>query len=398
MAYRLLDKERQIYVKEGSEKPLKTIKKIIFDFDGVLAQTIQSYRETIRQVVDYYFLEILGLEGQKGQLATFLDIQKFKDIGKYNNDWKLSYALISYYMNIIIRKLEPKNGLQKFRKQFSEIQFADLQSFIQNLKKVGEFLSGYGINGTYLAKLKDDSILGLDLFLAQSSLEKQKPIEASLLGADPELLEKKEKLVKSLVPFDLEKPDLLKRLFEEMYLGKDLFTKIYDVPSFFRFDSSLMDLEEFIPSKDTLEELRKMFGRFGIYSGRPEPQGMYVLEKYGYTGYFEELELVFLGNLLKSEEEMQRLGKPNPKLFVELIEKTVDKKAGIIYVGDGVADAVLVENAKAKGFGNLFFLGVVSSSEDSNKLFTEYSKHGADVVVSDVNDVPFLFKSLRGSV
>lgn len=398
MSYRLLDKERQIYVKEGSEKPLKAVEKIIFDFDGVLAQTSQSYRQTIRQVVDYYFLEILGLKGQKGQLATLLDIQKFKDTGNYNNDWKLSYALISYYMNIIIRKLEQKNGLQKFREQFSDIQFSDIQSFVQSLKKVGKFLSSYGIEGAYLVKLKDNSILGLDLFLAQSSLEKQKPIEASLLGADPELVEEKENLVKSLVPFDLEKPDLLKRLFEEIYLGKELFTKIYGVPSFFRFDSSLMDLEEFIPSKDTLEKLRSMFGVFGIYSGRPRPQGFYVLEKYGYTGYFDESESVFLGNLLKSEEEMRRLGKPNPALFVELIEKTVDKKAGIVYVGDGIADAVLVENAKAKGFENLFFLGVVSSSEDSNKLFTEYSKHGADAVVSDVNDVPFLFKSLRGSV
>ena len=316
MSYRLLDKERQIYIKEGSEKPLKAVEKIIFDFDGVLAQTSQSYRQTIRQVVDYYFLEILGLEGQKGQLATLLDIQKFKDTGNYNNDWKLSYALISYYMNIIIRKLEQKNRLQKFREQFSDIQFSDLKSFVQSLKKVGKFLISYGIDGAYLVKLKDNSILGLDFFLAQSSLEKQKPIEASLLGADPELVEEKENLVKSLVPFDLEKPDLLKRLFEETYLGKDLFTKIYDLPSFFRFDSSLMDIEEFIPSKDTLEKLRSMFGMFGIYSGRPEPQGLYVLEKYGYTGFFDGSESVFLGNLLKSEEpasvrdERRRCGTP----------------------------------------------------------------------------------------
>ena len=64
-------------------------------------------------------------------------------------------------------------------------------------------------------------------------------------------------------------------------------------------------------------------------------------------------------------------------------------------VGDGIADAVLVERAKALGFGGLLFLGVVSSSEDSNKLFDEYSKHGADAVVTDVNDVPVMFASLK---
>jgi len=397
MSYRLLDTERRIYVREDSEKPLREIGKIIFDFDGVLAQTSQSYRQTIRKVVDYYFLDLLKLEGEKGKLATLRDIQKFKDTGLYNNDWKLSYTLITYYMNLILRKLEQKTLLQNFTKQFNGIKFSDVQSFVQNLKKIGDFLRFYGISGAYLANLKDDDIVGLDLFLAQASLEKPKPIETSLVGVDPEVVEDKERLVNRLVPYDLEKPDLLKRLFEETYLGKELYKKIYDVSPFFNFDASLMDIEEFIPTTDTLNMLSRQFGTFGIYSGRPRPQGMYILEKYDYTRYFDEKESVFLGDLLKSETELEKLGKPDATLFIELIERTVKRGTGVIYVGDGIADAILVEKAKSKGIENLFFLGVVSSSEDSNKLFTEYSKHGADAVVTDVNDIPILFTSLKGS-
>ncbi|MCJ7721400.1 HAD hydrolase-like protein, partial [Candidatus Bathyarchaeota archaeon] len=236
------------------------------------------------------------------------------------------------------------------------------------------------------------------LFLAQASLEKPKPIETSLMGVDPEVVADKEQLVKRLVPYDLKKPDLLKRMFEETYLGKDLFIKNYDTSSFFKFDTSLLDIEEFIPTKETMNILRRQFGKFGIYSGRPRPQGMYILEKYGYTGYFDETESVFLGDLLTSEDDMEKLGKPDPTLFIELVEKTVKQGMKVAYVGDGIADGILVEKAKAKGLENLFFLGVVSSSEDSNKLFTEYSKHGADAVVTDVNDIPYLFTSLRGSV
>jgi len=398
MSYRLLNTERQIYLREDAEEPLREIQKIIFDFDGVLAQTSLSYRQTIRKVVDYYFLEILGLEGEKGKLATLRDIQKFKDTGLYNNDWKLSYTFITYYMNLILRKLEQKNALQNFTKQFSGIQFLDVQSFIQNLKKVGDFLRLIGISGTYLANLKDDNVVGLDLFLAQSSLGKPKPIETSLVGVDPEVVNDKERLVKMLVPYDLEKPDLLKRLFEETYLGKELFNKIYDASSFFNFDASLIDIEDFIPIKENLDMLRRRFGTFGIYSGRPQPQGMYILEKYGYTGYFDEKQSVFLGDLLNSEDEMEKLGKPDPTLFIELIEKTVEKGTGVAYVGDGIADAIMVEKAKKRGLESLSFLGVVSSSEDSNTLFTEYSKHGADAVVMDVNDIPYLFTSLGGSV
>jgi phosphoglycolate phosphatase-like HAD superfamily hydrolase len=283
-------------------------------------------------------------------------------------------------------------------KQFGKIKFSDVQSFISDLKAVGKFLRDVEINGTYLDRLKDSDVVGLDLFLAKASLKKPKPVETSLLGVDPEAVEEKEILVKQLVPYDLEKPDLLKRLFEEIYLGKDLFSKIYGENSFFGFDSSLMDIEEFIPTTQTLKALQAQFGKFGIYSGRPKPQGVYVLEKYGYTSYFDETESVFLGDLLKSEAEMELLGKPDPTLFVKLIEKMVKNGTRIVYVGDGIADAVLVEKAKALGVENLCFLGVVSSSEDSNKLFTEYSKHGADAVVTDVNDVPYLFTSLKGSV
>jgi phosphoglycolate phosphatase-like HAD superfamily hydrolase len=397
VSYQLLNKEKQIYVKEDAKQALRSVDKIIFDFDGVLAQTSQSYRQTIRNVVDYYFLDLLGLEGEKGKLATLLDIQKFKDTGLYNNDWKLSYAIITYYMNLVLRKLEQKNGIQEFTERFGALEFLDVQSFVKSLKEVGEFLGRYGINGTYLANQKDNSIVGLDLFLAQASLEKPKPIETSLVGVDPEVVADKELLVKRLVPYDLEKPDLLKRLFEEKYLGKDMFKKIYGTPSLFKFDSSLMDIEEFIPTKKTLDQLSKQFGRFGIYSGRPRPQGMYILEKYGYTGYFDENESVFLGDLLKSVEEMEKFEKPDPTLFIQLLEKTVEKGTGVVYVGDGIADALLVEKAKAKGVTNLSFLGVVSSSEDSNKLLAEYSKHGADAVVTDVNDIPILFTSLKGS-
>jgi len=398
MAYRLLNKKRRIYVREDAEEPLREIGKLIFDFDGVLVQTSQSYRQTVRKVVDYYFLKILGLEGEEGKLATLRDIQKFKDTGLYNNDWNLSYAFITYYLTLIMRELEQKSALKDFTKRFDNLQFSDIKSFIQSLIEVSNFLRCYKVNEIDLADLKDNGIINLDLFLAQAKLEKPKPIETSLVGVDPEVAEDEQSLVRKLVSYDLEKPDLLKRLFEETYLGKELFTKIYGVISFFKFDQSFLDKETFIPTKATMDLLRRQFGEFGIYSGRPRTQGMYILEKYDYTGYFDEKRSVFLGDQLKSEVEMEKLGKPDPTLFIELIKKLVDKGTEVAYVGDGIADALLVENARSAGLENLLFLGVMSSSEDSNKLFTEYAKHGADVIMTEVNDIPYLLKSLGGSV
>ena len=388
MSYRLLNRQRQVYVRADAKEALRGIERIIFDFDGVLVQTSQSYRQTITAVVDYYFIELLGIRAEKGKLATLRDIQKFKDTGIYNNDWKLSYAFITYYLTLILKELEQKGVLNEFINQFCNLQFKDIQSFIKSLKGVRGFLECYEVNKIDFVNLKDNGTTNLDVFLTQDKAEQPKTIE------DIKGTVEKQRLVKRLVPYDLEKPDLLKRLFEEIYLGKDLFTKIYGIPSVFNFDNSLIDVEEFIPTKKTMELLRKQFGTLGIYSGRPKPQGIYILEKYDYVGYFDEQESVFLGDLLKSEEEMERLGKPDPTLFIELVEKMVGNETGVAYVGDGIADALLVEKAKAMGLENLTFLGVVSSSEDSNKLFTEYSKHGVDAVITDVNDIPYILKSL----
>jgi phosphoglycolate phosphatase-like HAD superfamily hydrolase len=398
MAYQLLKKERQIYMREDAEETLRKIDKIIFDFDGVLVRTSQSYRQTIRKVVDYYFLEILGLEGEEGKLATLRDIQKFKDTGLYNNDWNLSYVFITYYLNLIMRELEQEGALQDFVKRFCTLQFSAAEKFLQNLGEVGDFLKRNGMNGTDLANLKNDDIVGLDFFLAQANLKKMKPLETFLKEVGPEVESDKKRLFRQLIPYDLEKPDLLKRLFEETYLGRELFNKFYDMSPIFKFDESFIDKEMFTPTKETLDVLRQEFGKFGIYSGRPRVQGIYILEKYNYMEYFDEKGSVFLGDLLKSEAEMEKLGKPDPTLFIELVEKFFGKGTGVAYVGDGIADVLLVENARSEVLENLSFLGVLSSSEDTNRLFTEYAKHGADAIITDVNDIPDLLTSLGGSV
>jgi phosphoglycolate phosphatase-like HAD superfamily hydrolase len=399
VSYQCLNKERKLYFKKDSAKALSSITKIIFDFDGVLVQTSHSYRQTIKKVVDYYFLEILGLEGEKGKLATPGDIQKFKDTGLYNNDWNLSYAIITYYLAILMRKLQQKRVLQDFTKQFSNIQFTELRSFLQTLGEVGDFLRRYGINATEFASMKNDSTLGLESFLAQVNMKNQNSLGTTPAPIFPRVGSDELTLIRRLIPYDLEKPDLLKRLFEESYLGKKLFNKFYGIPSIFKFNESFLEKEAFVPTKKTLEALRLRFGKFAIYSEKPRVQGMYLLEKNYFKEYFEK-DPTFLDELVESKVggEDVKLGKPNPALFIKLIKKLVGRGSGVAYVGDGVADALLVENARLEGLSNLSFLGVLCSSHYPNKLLSQYVDHEADAIMTDVNDIPNLLASLGGKI
>jgi phosphoglycolate phosphatase-like HAD superfamily hydrolase len=399
VSYQCLNKERKLYFKTASAQALSSITKIIFDFDGVLVQTSQSYRQTIKKIVDYYFLEILGLEGEKGKLATLGDIQKFKDTGLYNNDWNLSYAIITYYLAILMRKLQQKRVLQDFTKQFSNIQFTELRSFLQTLGEVGDFLRRYGINATEFARMKNDSTLGLESFLAQANMKNQNSLGTTPAPMFPQVGSDELTLIERLVPYDLEKPDLLKRLFEESYLGKELFNKFYGIPLIFKFNESFLEKEAFVPTKKTLEALRPRFGKFAIYSEKPRVQGLYLLEKNYFKEYFEK-DPIFLDDLVESKVggEDVKLGKPNPTLFIKLINKLVGRGSGVAYVGDGVADALLVENARLEGLSNLSFLGVLCSSRYPNKLLSQYVDHEADAIMTDVNDIPNLLASLGGKI
>src|SRR5206468_3342724 len=57
---------------------------LIFDMDGVLVEVTESYRETIQQTVAHF----------TGVRPTREIIQQWKNRGGWNDDWKLSTALI----------------------------------------------------------------------------------------------------------------------------------------------------------------------------------------------------------------------------------------------------------------------------------------------------------------
>jgi HAD superfamily phosphatase len=57
---------------------------LVFDMDGVLVDVSESYRETIQQTVEYF----------SGRRPTREEIQQWKNRGGYNDDWKLSTAMI----------------------------------------------------------------------------------------------------------------------------------------------------------------------------------------------------------------------------------------------------------------------------------------------------------------
>ena len=73
---------------------------IIFDVDGVLIRTIDSFHATDIAVAEYIAGVINGLDwGQRAgkSLVTIEDVNAFKRAGGYNNDWDMCYLLSALF-------------------------------------------------------------------------------------------------------------------------------------------------------------------------------------------------------------------------------------------------------------------------------------------------------------
>ena len=385
-----------MYVREGFNEKIDEVRSLIFDFDGVLVQTRDSYRRNIIKVVDYYFLEILGLEGKPGILVDLTDVQRFKDTGLFNNDWNLTYALILYYLSALFRRLFEVDAEDELR-AIRDLRFSNLETFIHKLSEIGDSIQREGINIEELVDSKGSNEFGIDSFLKSCKSGDPEHIQSIISVFFPEPQEENLELAVKMIPYSNDEEDLLKRLFEESYLGEELFQRFYGRKQFFGFKEGFMEKEDFIPKTRTLQILAEKTGKFSIYSERSRSQALYHLKKNQVLNYFDSECFIFNEDMAEREKTLKAsgmkvtLGKPNPTLFIELVKKCVCKGYAA-YIGDSVSDILTVINSRRRGLRNIYFFGVLSSSENKNQLANKYMELGADIITYDINELAEIFE------
>jgi phosphoglycolate phosphatase-like HAD superfamily hydrolase len=106
---------------------------IIFDIDNVLVDTRLSYTDCIRKTVQTYLETVLKFSpirnagngpaslagGRNRSLLSRQDIEQFKSLGGFNDDWDTCYGILLYLMSLPIKN-RSINELQK-QKNLSEL-------------------------------------------------------------------------------------------------------------------------------------------------------------------------------------------------------------------------------------------------------------------------------------
>jgi len=329
---------------------------LIFDMDGVLIDVSKSYRKTIQKTIQFYLETCLGFERKRGDWITNEEISLFKSAGGFNNDWDLTSGLLLYLLSISGIPPLPK------RKRFSSVQ------------EIGPYLKTKSsmIHRKTSIRLKREHLL--------SFLEKEKISGGGLRGVRRVLGTSWEGWVYRLG--DIDQENLIKRIFQEIYLGENFAVRYHLSPLFYKGKGFHLQETLLIPKK-ILSTLQKKV-RMGIASGRPRFEAEIALKRFGLQPYFDSV--VTLNECEAEEDRIFRVtgkkidcSKPHPYSILRTAQQIgiPDPKCG--YVGDVVDDMLAARAAKK----NLSILAIAFLAGHRNKKSGKISliKSGADLLI-----------------
>jgi HAD superfamily hydrolase (TIGR01548 family) len=338
---------------------MNRVEVLIFDMDGVLVDVRESYREAARRTATGYLERLLDWPPGFLDVITLEDVAALKLARGFNNDWALTTALIALYLAYLpplpAPRLPPspsaREVLQALWGTGSDVAAqapalwaqVDVASFAQQVAAAGGGLEGV------------DRVLG------------DFPNRAHLFAEG-----------------DLRRTNLVQRLFQELYLGRDLFVRTYGEEPIWHEGEGLIARERLIPSPRTLEALAARLP-LAIATGRPRAEARYALDQFRIAPYFTAV--VDLEDV--QAEEAQRgerpLGKPHPYSLLEAACRAGGDGRACAYVGDQPDDMRAAR--RAAEVQPFLGIGCTAMAQDRDRAARCLWEAGADFVVEHPDDL-----------
>ncbi len=281
----------------------------LFDIDGVLVDVRESYHQVIVRTVILYLREVLDLPAPD-DLVTGEHVAAAKRMGGFNNDWNTVAAILS----VILAELPPApvtEGADFPRVRRAARALARVSDLEERLRRGAR---------RFLEMEKRVHARGGGLTTVQEDVGSH---NAHLL------------LYGSWNP----ETDPVVRIYQELYLGPDLFREVYGMtPKYYR-GPGFINRDRRIISYETLDVLAHHH-RLGLVTGRPRAEAEYTLKHLGLWDYFD---------VLVSHDEVaaemarrgtgESLSKPHPWPLAHAADHLDPSgRLGVAYIGDTVDD------------------------------------------------------------
>lgn len=335
---------------------------LIFDMDGVLIDVSKSYRKTIQQTIHIYLETCFGIGKNKNWRVTDEEVSLFKSVGGFNNDWDLTSGLLLYLLSI--SGLPPSPKPKKFSSIQEIISYLKTKPFKFNLK------SGLRLKKKHFSDfLKEVKSFGGGLRGVRLALRASWDGWVYRSG-------------------DLDKENVVKRIFQEVYLGRQ-FNSHYHLQPIVYKGQGLYLQERLLIARNVLSSLRKKL-RMGIASGRPRFEAELALKRFQLLPYFDSV--VTLDECMKEEDRLLRSTgkrisclKPNPYSLLRVIQEIGISKPRCGYIGD-VMDDMLAAQAAKKRFP-ILAIGFLSGRFKRKAMKESLLRAGAELLIENSNDL-----------
>jgi phosphoglycolate phosphatase-like HAD superfamily hydrolase len=323
---------------------------IVFDMDGVIMDVSASYRDVVRRTASLFFQPARGAENLPDPLFELSDLAVVKQSGGLNNDWDLTYAVISLFFSQIENpdchaNPDPWN---RYRETISRCDAASMANFLQSTDK--PLISLLQQHGRY---------------------------------EDP--------FIASLYQGDVGSGNIIKQIFQEIYLGEALFKSTYNMAPAVYHGQGFILREKVLINPQLLAELAAE-NVLAIATGRPRSEAEYPLNHFDLGQYFSQILtlddcLAEEKRIFEQEGRVVSLSKPHPYMLDAIAAKCRVPFDSFYYVGDMPDDMLAAAGAATDCKG----IGILLAAPDKKNLKKSLAAAGADYIIDG-------FEALKGIV
>ncbi len=385
-------KEGNIIINLDIQPILKKLNAIVFDCDGVLLKTAQSYDTAIKKCVNFIFSNVYDY--QNPDLVSDKDILTIRNTGGFNNDWELTYAFILYYffkLSVFLSK----------RAQIAFPENTGVKDGILFLKNLRRMLNISSIQYEKITSMKDYTLEEYLSYLDIYGLKTARKVLYSWAENMSQIhfMQQIEKYLCFQKGLDR---DLVTRVFQEFYLGP-LITEFYNVENILGVKEGTINTESVNGDlKDYKKLLELGFKKFGIASSRPRKEAEFILRKYRFLPEMVNMNaLVFLEDIKAEEEKIEKqtgqkisLEKPNPASIL-LSLKNIGEVNSAAFIGDTAADIYAANEAKKIFKQPLISIGFTGQSSNPALLEKKFMSLKTDIIIPSISQLVLIIEDIK---
>ena len=318
--------------------------------DGVIIDVSNSYRDVVRQTTKQFFSPAEAVKELPEPLFELSDLAVVKQSGGLNNDWDLTFAVINLLFTLVdaVRAHESRDPWVRYRQTMRQC----------DLNRLANFLTS-----------SDNPLKSL----LNQWKKPEHPFIAGLYGSD------------------VGSGNIIKQIFQEIYLGPALFKSTYHMePEIYRGEGYILR-EKLLVDRSILTELSQE-NILAIATGRPGSEAEYPLKHFRLRSFFPMV--LTLDDCVREEERIfaqegraLSLSKPDPFMLDAIAERYRNAVNGYFYIGDMPDDMLAAARSRFKFKG----IGILISAPDKSSLKKNLQRAGADYIVED-------FESLKNII